>query len=263
MDVSAAFVADGETPKRVNPGQGALHHPSVLSEALAGFNTPAGNASLDAAPAQKSAAAAVVIGFVRVELPGPAPRSPTRAADRWKSIDHLLKERAVVLVRPREFRRQGDAGALDHNVPLRARLAAVRGVRPRKLAPLLPGHSRYREQPGSSRSGLSPRASRAAPSGCVSRRPAPATPLSLRQQVIPEPQPISFGSNSPGRPLRSTKRMPVRTALLGMRFRPPLGRGGSGGNSRSNAAQRSSSSKGFAIPAQTANQPVLLDALRV
>ena len=58
-------------------------------------------------------------------------------------------------------------------------------------------------------------------------------PRSRRQQVTPEPQPISSGSIAQGMPERSTKRMPVSTARSSTRGRPPflltrrLGRSGS------------------------------------
>jgi len=42
-------------------------------------------------------------------------------------------------------------------------------------------------------------------------RPVACQSRSLRQQVMPEPQPSSLGSSSQGIPLRSTKRIPVRT----------------------------------------------------
>jgi hypothetical protein len=54
-----------------------------------------------------------------------------------------------------------------------------------------------------------------------------------RQQVIPDPQPSSFGNICHGIPLRSTKTMPVRHARSGTRGRPPFGRGGEGGRSGS------------------------------
>jgi len=61
---------------------------------------------------------------------------------------------------------------------------------------------------------------------CQSRR--------RRQQVIPDPQPSSFGNICHGIPLRSTTRMPVTPARSGTGGRPPFGRGGEGGRSGSN-----------------------------
>ena len=69
-----------------------------------------------------------------------------------------------------------------------------------------------------------PRRSSTAPCS-RSHTPASCHSRSLRQQVMPEPQPISCGSISQGMPVLSTNRMPVRTARLSMRGLPPLGFG--------------------------------------
>jgi hypothetical protein len=70
---------------------------------------------------------------------------------------------------------------------------------------------------------------------------------SRRQHVIPLPQPNSWGKYSQGMPVRSTKRMPVRVARLGMRRRPPLGRGGGEGNNGSRAPHSSSGRSSLAM----------------
>ena len=67
--------------------------------------------------------------------------------------------------------------------------------------------------------------------------------LSRRQQVIPLPQPISCGRYSHGTPVLRTKRMPVNACRSGILGRPPLGFGGSGGNSGSICSHSSSETK--------------------
>jgi hypothetical protein len=80
---------------------------------------------------------------------------------------------------------------------------------------------------------------RQTPALCQSRR--------RRQQVIPEPQPISWGSISQGIPVLSTNRMPARQARSGMRGRPPLGLGFFGGSNGWMVVQSSSLTSSFAI----------------
>ncbi len=70
------------------------------------------------------------------------------------------------------------------------------------------------------------------PAFCQSRR--------RRQQLMPEPQPISAGSISQGRPELRTDRMPVNAARSPMGGRPPFGRGRGGGTSEAISFQRSS-----------------------
>ena len=61
-----------------------------------------------------------------------------------------------------------------------------------------------------------------------------------RQQVLPEPQPISAGSDCQRSPSRRTNRMPAKAARSPTRGRPPLGAGGWGGRCGAIASQSSS-----------------------
>ena len=85
----------------------------------------------------------------------------------------------------------------------------------------------------------------------AAQTPATCQSRSRRQQLIPDPQPISAGSISQGRPDFSTNKMPVSAARSESRGRPPFGFGRSRGSSGSIAAQRSSGTRGFAMPGVT------------
>lgn len=74
---------------------------------------------------------------------------------------------------------------------------------------------------------------------CQSRR--------RRQQVMPDPQPISCGNISHGIPDLRTKRIPRNATRLGTRGRPPLGRGGSSGSKVSILDHSSAGTNSFAI----------------
>jgi putative adhesin len=52
----------------VQPGQGALQHPSVRGQPLAGLNASTGNPPLDAALAQVSAAVTRIVSFIGMEF---------------------------------------------------------------------------------------------------------------------------------------------------------------------------------------------------
>src|SRR5215210_7424938 len=77
--------------------------------------------------------------------------------------------------------------------------------------------------------------------------PASCHSLRRRQHVMPEPQPISWGSISQGMPVLRTNRIPVRAARASMRGLPPLGLGGSSGKSGSITSHSSSVTSGLAI----------------
>jgi hypothetical protein len=53
-----------------------------------------------------------------------------------------------------------------------------------------------------------------------SHTPASCQSRSRRQQVMPHPQPISWGKSSQGMPVRRTNRMPVRVLRLSTGLRP-------------------------------------------
>jgi hypothetical protein len=58
VNIGPAFVADGEPAKSVQPRRGAFHDPPVPTQPLAGLNASAGEAALDAALSEVSAAKA-------------------------------------------------------------------------------------------------------------------------------------------------------------------------------------------------------------
>ncbi len=126
-----------------------------------------------------------------MQLRGPlARRSPARADPR-DGIHDRPQHSAVMDVRPRQLQGEGDALRIGDDVALRARLAPIGRVRARLRAPLLAAiealssEARLKSMPFW-------RPSRSS-SACCRRSHTPAFCQSRkrRQQVIPEPQPIS------------------------------------------------------------------------
>ncbi len=257
MDVGPSLVADGEATKLGEPRQRSLDDPPATSQPLTGLDPAPGDAGLDAAAGQRLTTAAVVVGLVGVGLRGTlARRSPARA-DRRDGIHDRLQHSAVMDVRPRQLQSERDALRIGDDVALRARLAPVGRVRARRRAPLLAAiealsrEARLKSMPFW-------RPSRSSSSYCRrSHTPAFCQSRKRRQQVLPEPQPISRGSNSHGVPERSTNRIPVSAARSEIRGRPPFGLARSGGSSGAISAHRPSGRSGLAISAQRA-KPVLL-----
>jgi hypothetical protein len=80
--------------------------------------------------------------------------------------------------------------------------------------------------------------------------PARCHRTSRRQHVLPEPQPISRGNMFQGIPVRSTNKIPVKTARSGIGFRPAYcrlrrRRFGSSGSIR---IHKSSSTRAWLMP---------------
>jgi hypothetical protein len=240
MDVLASLVAYLQPPIAIQPGQGAFHHPAITPQPCAGVNSLARNSRDDVALLEYPMTARIVIAFIRVQLLRSLPRPSVRTENRGDGVNHRLKHLRIVNVCPRMSARQRDTTAVDHKVALRARFAPVRRVGAGFLSPpgagTVPESSEARDQ--SIWSATPSRSSRVrwrsshTPAACQSRK--------RRQQVIPLPQPISWGSSSQGMPVLSTKRIPVKAARFPMQGRPPFGLGGCGGNSGSSIAHSSS-----------------------
>jgi hypothetical protein len=184
----------------------------------------------------------------RAELHGTlAWASTRRLANRLDGIHSLFQDLGVMDVGSRVSYRERDTVSVDHNMALRARFALIRRVRAGLLAP--PGADTLAE----SKEALSQSISSALPSRSnkircsFSHTPASCHSLRRRQQVMPDEQPISWGSISQEMPLFKTNRMPVRVAHSSMRGLPPLGLGGSSGNSGSITSHNSSVTSALAL----------------
>jgi hypothetical protein len=247
MDIGSPFIANLQPAITIEPGQGPLHHPAVAPEALAGIDPASCNARSDASLAQGLPTAGVVIPFVRMQLVRSLPRSPTGAFDGLNGIYRCLQHPGVMDIGRRLGYGERDPVSVGHNMALRARFAAIRRIRSGFGAP--PGAGTLAESSDARDQSIrSACPSLSSSTWCILRHtPASCQSRRRRQQVMPLPQPISWGSISHGMPLRSTKRIPVSAARLATRGRPPLGLGGSGGSSGSMIAHSASGSSGFAM----------------
>jgi hypothetical protein len=128
----------------------------------------------------------------------------------------------VGTVRSGEAQGQRGATAIDEQVPFSAFFGpicgAFAGEDPPKTARILWLSTQAFSQ---SISPARPRRSRRACSNFF-HTPRRCQKRSRRQQVTPEPQPISWGSSSQGMPLRRTKTIPVKQARSSTGGRPRL-----------------------------------------
>lgn len=205
---------------------------------------------LDPATAAGTTAACVIVPLVGVELLGPSLRSaPAPLPERRDRIEHRLQHPAVVQVGRGHLDGERDPVPVANKMllgrPLAARSALGCGV-PADLAPLFFATKLLESRAARIQSIWSATANRSSitrwslfhtPRRCRSR--------SRRQQVTPDPQPISCRSMRQGIPLRSTKRIPVSTARSSTGGRPPLQLTRRLGNSGSTTAYNASDTNGF------------------
>jgi len=223
VDVGPALVANGKPAKPMQPRECPLHDPAVPAKPLARFHAASCDAGRDPSFSTGSPAARVVVALVGVELGRAPARRSGATAHRQHPVEQVLEALGVVLVGRAELNGEGEPLRVYQQMVLRARFTAIRRVRAGLVAPLFAGtleaSSAARDQSMADAALSSSRKI-----WCSFRQtPASFQSRSRRQQVMPLPQPISWGSISQGMPLLRTKRMPVRAARSETGGRPPFG----------------------------------------
>ena len=148
MDVAAAFVSNGESAEAVEPGEAALDHPAVPAKLFFAVDAAAGNSWQDTAAATCLPTAWIVIALVRMAFFRPPLRPTWLSANGRYGIEHLLEHGAVMDIRAGQPHRERNAAPVGHQVPFRARLAAIRWIWARGRAPFLPLWMRNPRRPG-------------------------------------------------------------------------------------------------------------------
>jgi hypothetical protein len=246
MDVISPFIANLGRTIAIEPGQGALHDPTRAAQALAGLDLAPRNARGDTSLSQSLPASRIVVPPVGVQFVRSLSWSSTPSFDRLNGIKRCLQHIGIMDFGDRQAYGEWDSVSVGHNVALRARFAAIRSIRAGFGTPgagTLTESSDARNQ--SIRFGCPSLSSSTwcildhTSACCQSRR--------HRQQVIPLPQPISWGSISHGMPLRNTNNVPLRASRFAPGCRPPMGAVGARGNKGAMIVHDSSGSNSFAM----------------
>jgi len=147
-------------------------------------------------------------------------RSATHGSN---AVEQFLEPLGVVLVRRSKLDGEWKPPRVYQHMVLRARFATIRRIRAGLVAPFFAGtleaSSAARDQSMADAAWSS-----SSKTWCNLRQtPASFQSRSRRQQVMPLPQPISWGSISQGIPLLRTNRIPAKAARSGTGGRPPFG----------------------------------------
>ena len=220
MDVIEAFVAHGEAAIAVEPRQRALDDPAGAPQAAAVADVAAREQRLNPARLEFGPVPLGVVAAIALDQGG-SPRRPSRAtADRRHRIDQGQQDVDVRAVRRGQLRDERDAARFREEVVLAARLAAIGWVRS-SFFPPRSARTDALSTTARARSTWPRRRSSVSSTACnCCHTPARCHATKRRQHTVPEPQPISRGSRFHGSPLRSTNRIPVRTARSGIGVRP-------------------------------------------
>jgi hypothetical protein len=246
VDLGATLIAQAESAELVEPGERALDDPAHGAEARTVVGTSAREDGADVAGAQCLAVRLRVVTSISVHGLRTLARMSGLPAHGRHRIDEGKQLRDVVGVRSGQRDRERDAAAVGQKMVLAPRLGAIGGIRTR-LRP--PKTARTEELSATARDqSIRPaawsRARRTSWRRC--HTPAPCQSRSRRQQVTPDPHPISCGRSSQPIPVFNTNKIPVSARRLSTGFRPGYRkrRRFGGGSSGSTTSQSSSGSSG-------------------
>lgn len=249
MNLGLSFIADPKPPILVQPRQRSFHDPTVEAQAAAMFGPALAQNRFDPTSSQGLAVGLGVVAPISLHSVGLAPRSAPLSSHRRNGLYQRKELCHIVGVGGGQEGGEGDALRVGDEMMLTARFAPIRGVwagfAPPKRARTDALSTTARDQSIWSASWSLARSS----SWIFCQTPARSQSRRHRQQVIPEPHPISWGSISQGIPVLSTKTMPVKTLRVSKGLRPGyrnrLGLGG--GKSGSIRFHSSSSTRGLAM----------------
>jgi hypothetical protein len=204
----------------MEPGDGALDHPAGAAQAAPMRSAALGELRGNATSQELVAVRLRIVPAVALDQLRFADRSTGPSLQRRHRIDQGQQLGDVVPMRRSQPRDERNPVRVGENMMFRPGLAAIGRVR----SSFFPPRSARSEELSTTARARSiwPRR-RNSFSNTVCRRfqtPARCQRTRRRQQVVPEPQPISRGSRFHGSPVRSTKRIPVRTARSGIGARP-------------------------------------------
>jgi len=250
MHTRPTFVAQIESTKSVQPGERAFDDPAGAAQPAAVRPPAFRELTGDPAPRQFVAMRLRIVPAVALHEAWLPQRPTGTAAQWWNAVDKWQQLGHVVPVRRCEARDDRNPVRVGKNMMFRPGLTAIGRVRSSFFPPrnarseALSTTARARSRRPRRRNSVSKtRWSRfQTPARCHRTR--------RRQHVVPDPHPISFGSIFQGMPLRSTNRIPVKTARSGIGFRPACWRlrGRRFGNSGSTRVHKSSSTSAWLMP---------------
>jgi len=211
MHARSSLKSNTQAAKLMQPCNSSLDDPSGFTQTTAMRRAAAGNLSADSPSLKPCAQAPGIVGTVSLKYARLASRCAALATNGWNRLEQGFHLRHIVAVGLGQNDRQRDTLGIRENVVFAARTTAIGWVRstffPAPTARIEELSAMAREK-----SNLSAPRSLLSNSWCSrSQTRAFCHALRRRQQVMPEPQPISLGNISQGIPERSTNSIPPNT----------------------------------------------------
>ncbi len=220
MDLGKSLVANSKTMEIMEPSMSTFDYPSIFSKATAMLSAALCKNGFDAPIAQFLPVCFGVVSAIGVDDLRLLQRAPADATDGWNRVDERQQLCDVMAICTGQDDRERHPICVGSNMVLRAWSRTIYGVRPSFWpAPM----ARTEDESTTTREkSIWPAARNSASSSSCNRSHTPASCQSRkrRQQVTPEPQPISAGRSRQRSPVRNTNKMPLNAARSGTGLRP-------------------------------------------
>ena len=249
MNVGATFITNTQTTVLMKPRQGPFDNPTKYAQTTAMLASTFRQDRMDTHLPQCLTMGFRVIAAVTLHTVRPVAGATRLSCDSGNCINQRQQLCDIMAVSSGQNNRQGNAVGIGDYMMFRAGFTSIRGVWA-GFCP--PQRARTEALSTTARDQSIFSASRSLfnkarwilsqmPAFCQSRR--------RRQQVIPDPHPISCGRYSQPMPVLRTNKMPVKVLRLPTGFRPGYRnrRGLAGGSNGSISCHNSSSKIGLAM----------------
>jgi hypothetical protein len=249
VNVIALLIPDSKAAELVDPRMSSLDNPAKCTQAAAMGSAPLCQNRLNPAASQLLAVGFGVVGSIPLNAIGfPSGRSGL-PPDRGNVVYQGQQLCQVMRIGSGDREGHGNASRIREQMMLRARFPSVSGIgaglRPPKTARTEELSTMARDQSILSAS----RSLESSTSWILCHTPARCHSWRCDQQVIPQPQPSSWGRYSQGMPVLNTNTMPVSTLRWSRGRRPGhrVRRGLGGGSKGLISFHNESSNSGFAM----------------
>ena len=220
MNIRTTLITNSQPAKLMQPGKGTLNYPTSFAQTATISCSSFSQQGFDIQESQSKPVWLRIIATITLNDLGSFSRSPSFACYWWNCIDQRKKLGNIMTIGTGNCCCKRHSVSIGNYMVLTAVFASIRGV----WACFLPPKTARTDAESTiarEKSILSASRNLLSKVWCIlSQTPAFCQSWSFRQQVIPEPQPISFGRCSQPIPVFKTNSIPVNAARSEMGFRP-------------------------------------------
>ena len=220
MNVIAFLITNTKTPILMQPGDTAFYNPAIEAQSASVFSPPSSQQRNNSSAAKLLPMRLGVIAPITKKDIGTLNWSANLACDCGNTVNQRQKLCDVVAVCTSQCHRKRDTIGIRYQMVFRPFLAAIRWVWTR-FCPPKTARTDAESTTAREKSIWSACRNLFSITWCIlSHTPAFCHSCSRRQQVIPQPQPVSCGRSSQPMPVFSTNNIPVRASRFVTGFRP-------------------------------------------